>query len=370
MLPPHDRRPCLGCRRSESNLTREAFLDIPLCKDDAANKVLTRWALHAAYGPQFFEPIDLENALWDDFYSVMDDEDVRLILVRLGRSSWALWDEHQEVILKVVTHADVWKPALCWWRCASEGDILKAMREVHYYPSEFGASGARRVQDADLSPRRRYLHNFAYEAMQRQASGMRRAAKKRVDEIHVGTCVQIAAAAPDRNRIASPNVTLVCVECVEVGRPTGDPPKRETKYRLAGRRGVQPTLYSRSHVKALPRTTPLAMQLQGVLQEWRSMPFVSIRQNIGAQNPLGVQGVVRCDCLQGRCEKYKCSCLKAGRLCTSRCHHPSKGTHDCRNHDGPNGNGMAFVLNAIKQRKQAPTRRCILVSENEDSGED
>ena len=61
---------------------------------------------------------------------------------------------------------------------------------------------------------------------------------------------------------------------------------------LAGRRGVQPNLYSRSHVKALPHTTPLAMQLQGVLEDWRSMPFVSMRQNIGAQNPLGVQGVV------------------------------------------------------------------------------
>ena len=321
-------------RLEDKHIHHEPFLYIPLDMNDDENHSLSSWTKHAVYGPRYFEPCDMNDVSWyggeDSTLAVIDDEDVRVIMYRCSITHWNILDENQEQLYQTLAHADVSEASMRWWRPATVDEILAAMRAVHYNPADFAPGRARRIHPWDVSPTRAEMRSNARESLERNARVMVRNATQKGPAIHVGTVVHVATHAADRNRLSRPNLTLVCVELVAVGQPFGNPPKKEVKYRLAGKHGVMPTLYARSHVKALPQTTALAMGLDAALEDWRSMPTCSMRKNMGAATPMGVQGHVHCNCTK-TCEAFKCSCRKAGVLCNSRCH---KGNKNCRNHAG------------------------------------
>ena len=79
------------------------------------------------------------------------------------------------------------------------------------------------------------------------------------------------------------------------------------------------TLYTRSYIKLLPSTTPVAQGLQLALEGWQGLPQVGLRENMAVISAVGGQGHVHCTC-KGKCKSKHCSCFKADRKCNSRCH--------------------------------------------------
>lgn len=176
---------------------------------------------------------------------------------------------------------------------------------------------------SEISPRRAAYRGHAFRAMQKQAAQMqRRVAKRDGDmELSVGAVVQLGLADVDRTKIDPRNLTCVVVECVRMGEK-----EEELKYRLAASHAVLQGLYTRPYLQQL-RATPELMGLEGVLENWKNMRVLSARATSNASSLVGGQGMVRCNCL-GNCLQGKCKCLKAGRLCNSRCH---KGSKRCKN---------------------------------------
>ncbi len=73
-----------------------------------------------------------------------------------------------------------------------------------------------------------------------------------------------------------------------------------------------------------------AMDLQDAYDNWRSLPKVTEREAAHFISSVGGQGVIHCHC-RGSCTTNSCSCKKAGKLSSSRCHRNSqccKNTHD------------------------------------------
>ena len=156
---------------------------------------------------------------------------------------------------------------------------------------------------------------------------MRKRAKSTagVEEVAVGTIVQVAVDDVDRAKVDPTNATLVVVEQVERGKAR----TKEIVYRLACARGTINRLYARSYIHPIKDSTAEMHGLQGALDGWREMREVTLRAAMAVQSAVGGQGMLRCDC-KGPCSTNKCSCFKAGRKCTSRCHKQNK---TCTNHD-------------------------------------
>ena len=70
-----------------------------------------------------------------------------------------------------------------------------------------------------------------------------------------------------------------------------------------------------------------AMDLREAYEGWRSLPRITEREAARYILSVGGQGIIHCMC-RGTCTTNACSCKKAGRLCSSRCHRNSK---TCKN---------------------------------------
>ena len=176
------------------------------------------------------------------------------------------------------------------------------------------------------SPGRASLRSEAFKCMERQACKMRKRVAQRDGalELSVGSVVQVALADVDRTRVDPRNLTCVVVECVRKGEV-----EQELKYKVATPQGVLKTLYTRPYLRPLVGVTPELMGLAETLDDWESLPVLSVRTTANSTSMVGGQGMKRCNC-QGDCLGGKCACHKANRLCNSRCH---KNNYKCANHD-------------------------------------
>ena len=136
--------------------------------------------------------------------------------------------------------------------------------------------------------------------------------------------VQVALTDVDRGKVDHPTLTCVVVEEVPLG--LGD---EKVAYRVACLAGVLVDLYHPAYLQAVPNVTALAMGLEHVVQSWKGLPIVTVRAATRSQSATGSggQGMLHCLC-KGDCTSGKCSCLKAGRKCSSRCH---KNNSKCKN---------------------------------------
>ena len=104
----------------------------------------------------------------------------------------------------------------------------------------------------------------------------------------------------------------------------------QTRYRVAARTGVLKGTVSRTDLSEIKLGNLKLLHLEDALANWKTMKEVPARTLATTESNTGVgQGYAKCYCT-GKCDTRRCSCLKAGKLCNSRCHNGSKC---CENHD-------------------------------------
>ena len=71
--------------------------------------------------------------------------------------------------------------------------------------------------------------------------------------------------------------------------------------------------------------------LSETMANWKTLKVITEWEAARNESMVGGQGKgdVTCNC-KGRCNTNQCSCKKAGRICTSACHH---NNFKCVNHD-------------------------------------
>ena len=80
-------------------------------------------------------------------------------------------------------------------------------------------------------------------------------------------------------------------------------------------------------ITAVKKFDPNVISLDGVLTSYHGLPQSQERAAAKCMSHAGGQGFKRCNC-RGTCSNKQCSCFKAGRNCTPRCH---KGNHNYQN---------------------------------------
>ena len=86
--------------------------------------------------------------------------------------------------------------------------------------------------------------------------------------------------------------------------------------------------------------------------DWKNMKTIGLRQCMRKASVMGGQGFGLCKCT-GPCKKNsRCSCRKANRLCTRRCHtKPYK--HNCTNCEEFNDDEEEAVVDAGLKRRRS-----------------
>ena len=125
-------------------------------------------------------------------------------------------------------------------------------------------------------------------------------------------------------------VPLDAVDCTKVdGGNLAGVVVSINKAKSTGRVAVQHGLLHRAYVYHVLKPVPESsnnidvMNLREAYEDWRSLPKITEREAARLISSVGGQGVIHCNC-RGSCTTNSCSCRKAGRLCTSRCHRNSK----------------------------------------------
>jgi hypothetical protein len=105
--------------------------------------------------------------------------------------------------------------------------------------------------------------------------------------------------------------------------------KNKTTCRVAVKNGVLQKAYAYHALKLLPGTSNDIdlNDLRGAFEDHGSLPKIAERQAARYVSSVGGQGIILCQC-RSECKTNQCSCRKAGRLCTSRCH---RNNHTCKN---------------------------------------
>ena len=89
---------------------------------------------------------------------------------------------------------------------------------------------------------------------------------------------------------------------------------KQFQYRLQCKYGVLDTSYRESELEAYAGD-----QQFGNIQDWEEAPVVSLREAAKSANPSNAYYGAACHCRKG-CSGNQCSCRKAGKPCSTRCH--------------------------------------------------
>jgi hypothetical protein len=157
-----------------------------------------------------------------------------------------------------------------------------------------------------------------------KADRMKRQTKRKykMGHLEVGCVVQVGIPEVDRGKVDFHNLTLVVVNI--------EKKHTDQMYRLASRHGVFAKLCCRTDLNPLLNADPVLFVVDFILKNWKTMKIMTLAKLV--QEDLVTergQGMARCSC-KGECKPQKCSCFKAGRQCTSKCHVRST---TCTNHD-------------------------------------
>ena len=207
-------------------------------------------------------------------------------------------------------------------RCATRAPLKPPAREGHRPILTHGFGYRLQIDCIDMqscpgdevdtvSPTRKRLRDAAALSQERQASRMQRQAARAggATPLQVGDLFHVGVADVDRGKLSNPTLMCVVVEITDAG-----------SYRLATRAGVLPTTYFRGDLMKYKGGVSLnAFGLDKVLKQWKTMEKVCVRAAHGQTSVSGMQGMSKCSCI-GKCDTQRCSCVKAGRKCNSRCH--------------------------------------------------
>ena len=101
-------------------------------------------------------------------------------------------------------------------------------------------------------------------------------------------------------------------------------------HKVAVKGGVLQSALTRAELEHEVHIQPPAFDgLTTLIDIWRTLPTISLREAVRKISLTGGQGFLRCSC-KGGCLTRRCACRKANMKCNSRCH-ASNG--QCRNHD-------------------------------------
>jgi len=172
-----------------------------------------------------------------------------------------------------------------------------------------------------VSPRRMQMHDKAYSVQVKRARRMQARAGKIDGDRNVGDIVRIPLHPSDQTKVDSKCLTVVIVEITKNGQ-----------LRCACPTGVLDRPYAKHQVLSVKKESNnrKLLGLEDAFLTWEGLPRISERAAARASSLVGGQGHnVRCDC-KTACNTNRCKCIKAGLLCSSKCH---RGNTCCVNHE-------------------------------------
>ena len=239
------------------------------------------------------------------------------ILRKVRKEQYEVLDQHEQ---------DQLEDDLPW----GGDDGLSASWSMYYkYPTkEFLDAYLEDLEDAmndiethDVSPHRHNLRKKAAENVQKKADSVKRTVLKKSPSLvfKLGDVVLIPLDDVDRTKVDGANLAGVVVSMS----------KLKSTCRVAVKQGVLKRAYVYHVLKPVPEASNNldAMDLREAYENWRSLPMITEREAARFISSVGGQGIIHCNC-RGSCTTNGCSCKKAGRLCSSRCHRNSK---NCKN---------------------------------------
>ena len=180
----------------------------------------------------------------------------------------------------------------------------------------------------DISPRRLSLRKNATANVQKKADSVtKKVIDKSPDRIFKpGDVVLVPLDDVDRTKVDGGNLCGVVV--------TID--KKKTTCRVAVKQGLLHRAYVYHKLKPVPEASNNreVLDLQEAFEDWRSLPKITEREAARFISSVGGQGIVHCNC-RGSCVTNSCTCKKAGRLCSSRCHRNNKQCKNMHDIDDP-----------------------------------
>ena len=175
-----------------------------------------------------------------------------------------------------------------------------------------------------ISPRRHDLRNRAAANMTKRANSIRSKLLMKLPQLLIkkGDVVLVPLDDVDRTKVDGGNL---CGVVVSVN-------KLNSSCRVAVAQGLLHRAYAYHALKLLPTASNNIdlNNLRDAYENYRSLPRVTEREAARFVSSVGGQGIVHCNC-RSDCTKNSCSCKKANRLCSSRCH---RNNNKCKNiHD-------------------------------------
>ena len=171
-----------------------------------------------------------------------------------------------------------------------------------------------------MTPSRKNVQLEASKALNIQAQKMKAQARSAVSNgtLPIGTIVKLRASEFDRSKTDPTHATVVVVAVGTTNR---------NLYRVANSAGVLDRMMHRSYLAPIVGATAKLMGLEWILHTWRAQPTCTTRMILTGNSAMRGPGFRKCTCKNG-CVRGRCSCLKLGRFCNSRCH-PGRSCNNC-----------------------------------------
>ena len=143
--------------------------------------------------------------------------------------------------------------------------------------------------------------------------------KKKVRTFKVGDAVSVQI--PRIDRAATDLHRLPCTVVARHGN-------KHFQYRLLCKYGLLESSYPESELEAFA-----GAQQMRYIQDWEEAPVVSLHEAAKSANPSNAFYGAVCHCKKG-CSGKHCSCRKAGKPCSTRCH-SGRSCVNCRDSNAP-----------------------------------
>jgi hypothetical protein len=215
-----------------------------------------------------------------------------------------------------------------------EGDdgLSSTWSMYHKYPStKFVDSYRTRLEIAAeeteyhaVSPRRKNLRDKAAANLTKKGETIRNKLLTNSPQllIKTGDVVMVPLDDVDRTKVDGGSL---CGVVVSIN-------KLNSSCRVAVAHGLLHRAYVYHKLKVLPKASNDIdlNNLRDAYNNYRSLPKLTEREAARYVSSVGGQGIIHCNC-RTDCTKNSCSCKKANRLCSSRCH---RNNNKCKNkHD-------------------------------------
>lgn len=145
------------------------------------------------------------------------------------------------------------------------------------------------------------VRKLALSNLQKQANKMLDVSSAKYPMAAIGDTVRVRVPDIDRARSDGRNMLATVIEVIA-----------SNLYKLGTKQGVLNQLYSRNQFTVCKE--------RFISPEDVPETEISLRECCRMSSKCGGQGYSRCGCKSG-CKSDKCSCRKAKKLCTSKCHH-------------------------------------------------